>query len=258
LNVDFFIAGVQKGGTTALDAMLRHHPAIQMSDVKEAHVFDDETMDWSAPDYGRLHRHFAWSQVDVLRGEASPIYVYWPNSLERLKAYNPSAKLIVGLRHPAFRAFSHWKMERSRNAETLSFSEAIRAGRERVRTASGGVDRVFSYVERGLYGAQIERLQKFFPASQLHVFRTDALWLEPEATVRAIEVFLGIEPCLLPRREYIVPFASDPAPMMSAEDRNLLDDIFQESIETAAKATGLDLKDWLSPDYAEPMRPSES
>ncbi|MCA0448534.1 MAG: sulfotransferase, partial [Proteobacteria bacterium] len=40
-RVDFFIAGVQKGGTTALDHYLRDHPAIQMASVKEVHAFDD-------------------------------------------------------------------------------------------------------------------------------------------------------------------------------------------------------------------------
>src|SRR6185503_6418815 len=114
-RVDFFVAGVQKGGTTALDAMLRRHPAIQMArlngkDVKEVHFFDDESIDWSAPDYGKLHRHYDWSESRV-RGEATPIYLYWPNALKRLLAYNPNVKLIILLRHPIHRAFSQWQME---------------------------------------------------------------------------------------------------------------------------------------------------
>lgn len=46
--VDFFIAGVQKGGTTALDAMLRAHPALQMAARKEVHFFDKDGLDRTA------------------------------------------------------------------------------------------------------------------------------------------------------------------------------------------------------------------
>ena len=45
-----------------------------------------------------------------LRGEATPIYLYWPNSLERIATYNPAMKLIVLLREPVSRAWSHWKI----------------------------------------------------------------------------------------------------------------------------------------------------
>ncbi len=48
------------------------------------HFFDDETQDWSAPDYGAYHAHFG--ARDGLRGEATPIYAYWPNALERIRA----------------------------------------------------------------------------------------------------------------------------------------------------------------------------
>ena len=99
--VDFFIAGVQKGGTTALDYFLRQHPSVEMAGRKEVHFFDDEALDWSRPDYELLHRFFAWERDNVLRGEATPIYSYWPGSIERIHRYNPKAKIVVGLRHPS-------------------------------------------------------------------------------------------------------------------------------------------------------------
>ena len=63
MQVDFFIIGVQKGGTTAIDSYLRHHPSVQMASVKEIHFFDDEQIDWSNPDYTRLHAQFDWSNA---------------------------------------------------------------------------------------------------------------------------------------------------------------------------------------------------
>lgn len=149
-KVDFFIIGTQKGGTTALDAYLRQHPQLQMAHVKEVHHFDNETLQWAHPDHGGLHDQFDWTVPHVLRGEATPIYLYWPQSLTRLHTYNPQARLIVSLRQPTFRAHSHWRMETRRGLETLSFEGAVSpTGRKRVQDTINGVHRVFSYVERG-------------------------------------------------------------------------------------------------------------
>lgn len=103
-----------------------------MAGRKELHYFDDERIDWRSPDVTALHRSFDWSVRDVVRGEATPIYTYWPRAIERIARYNPRAKLIVCLRHPVLRAYSHWRMETTRGAETLPFSRAIREGRARV------------------------------------------------------------------------------------------------------------------------------
>jgi hypothetical protein len=181
MPVDFFIAGAQKAGTTALDIYLRQHPCIQMANVKEVHFFDDETIDWAKPDFSKLHGAFDWSaEWASLRGEATPIYMYWPNCLARLRQYNGAAKIIVLLRHPAFRAHSQWRMEARRGMDTFSFAEAITpVGRQRVLDMPNKVHRVFSYVERGFYSAQIERLFNLFPRERVLFFRTDQLWTAP-------------------------------------------------------------------------------
>jgi hypothetical protein len=96
-----------------------------MAKVKEVHFFDNEGLDWSKADYSPLHSNFLWDRVDQMRGEATPIYTYWPNALERLRNYNAEAKLIIGFRHPTYRAYSHWRMETGRNAESLDFIQCI-------------------------------------------------------------------------------------------------------------------------------------
>ena len=255
--VDFFIIGVQKSGTTALVDYLRGHSGLQLSQEKEVHHFDDEErIDWSAPIHDRLHAQFDWGVDHVLRGEATPIYVYWPPSLLRLRSYNPAAKLIVGLRHPSFRAFSHWRIETSRGNDDMPFQRAVsQEGRERVSRAPGGVHHVFSYVERGFYAAQIERLLKLFPRAQLHFFRTDRLWDEPGATLTAIERFLGVENLLGPRvqRRYIVPVAPMGTNTPPAHVRSRLDETFRNDIRRTSELTELDLSDWLHANYREPM-----
>ena len=254
MRVDFFIAGVQKSGTTALDALLRRHPGVQMAAVKEPHFFDNEALDWRAPDYVALHAQFDRAASAVVRGEATPIYTYWPNSIERLHAYNPDAKLVIGLRHPAHRAFSHWRMETTRGAETLSFAEAVRAGRERVAQAPDGVHRVFSYVERGFYAPQLARVFEHFPREQVFVFRTDALWRAPDDVLAPLQAFLGLAPMQLAKAgEYIVPLESAALGAMPETDRAYLTDLFAEDVRQTAHLTGLNLSDWLAAEYREPM-----
>ena len=103
--VNFIVVGVQKAGTTALFDYLGDSPAVALSKVKEVHFFDDETVDWSKPDYGPYHAQFESSAPAALHGEATPIYLYWPGSLERIAAYNPDIRLIVMLRDPVERAW---------------------------------------------------------------------------------------------------------------------------------------------------------
>ena len=257
-QVDFFIAGVQKGGTTALDQRLRGHPQIRMARRKEVHHFDDETVDWTAPDHGRLAEQYDWSLPGVIRGEATPIYIYWPQALHRLRDYAPAAKIILCLRHPTFRAFSQWRMETRRGWESLSFEQAIAPeGRRRVAQAPGGVHRVHSYVERGLYAGQVRTLLSLFPRRQVLFLRMEDLWAEPSACLASVERFLGVGPAvsLDPGRDYVeaVPGAAAPQPPLSERTRAMLDDLYRDDIRETAALTGLDLSDWTLPGYAEPV-----
>ena len=193
-RVSFLIIGAQKAGTSALFEYLREVPALQLPAVKEAHFFDDEGVDWTAPDYAPYHALF--EPDDRLCGEATPIYCYWPNAARRIHAYNPAMKLIMLLRDPIERAWSHWKMEYARGAEAEAFAWAIREGRARMNQAEpySGFHRVFSYVERGFYGAQIAHLLTLFPAARILPLQSSALERDPDAIVARICRFLAVPP----------------------------------------------------------------
>ena len=255
--VNFFIVGTQKGGTSALDNYLRLYAGVQMANVKEIHFFDYDELDWSNPDYRRLHQSFSWKPLDgSIRGEATPIYSYWPNALRRLRDYNPDAKLIMGLRHPSFRAFSHWRMEAKRGADTLTFSEAIRErGRQRVEEAPNAVHRVFSYVERGHYAPQIEEMLSLFPRNQILFCRTDALWNRPRMILDQVASFLSVLVRPEINREYSASVLTWNSLGMHPDDRRFLDELYADDIGRTAKLTGLDLADWTDPAYEEPMKP---
>lgn len=226
-RIDFIVAGVQKAGTTALYDYLSEDPAIGLSKVKEVHFFDDEGRDWAAPDYGPYHAQFDWDRP-AIRGEATPIYAYWPGALERIARYNPAIRLILMLRDPVERAWSHWRMEYARGVETRPFSWCVRQGRRRLFDSEPwGVHREFSYVERGFYGEQVERLFELFPRDQVLILSADELRRDPNGVLGRVNAFLRAPPPP-PRtpREVHVGAEMDYGGDLSAEDVAFLREIY--------------------------------
>ena len=121
-RIDFLIAGTQKGGTTALDAYLRNHPEICMASVKEAHFFDNERyFQPKQSNYHEYHSLFKPQRSHRILGEATPIYMYWKSAPARIRQYNSRMKIIIILRNPIERAYSHWYMEQGRNNDVSQF-----------------------------------------------------------------------------------------------------------------------------------------
>ncbi|MDB5446431.1 MAG: sulfotransferase [Phenylobacterium sp.] len=259
-RVSFLVAGVQKGGTTALFHYLDDLAGVQMAPAKEVHFFDVEAgVDWARPDYEPLHA--AFPAVDGRpRGEATPIYLYWPNCLERIARYDPAMKLILLFRDPVERAWSQWKMEYARGWETRPFAWCVREGRARVDSPEApGFHRVFSYVERGFYGAQLERLLAIFPRGQALLLRSEDLDRRPDETLGRICRFLGVAPpaaAVTPRRELVARDIDYGAPI-SAADRAYLREVFAEDLRRFAALSGLPVEGWLAgePASAPPAAP---
>jgi Sulfotransferase domain len=254
--LDFFVVGVQKGGTTALAYCLSRHPEIRLAVGKELHVFDDDSQDWSHPDYSRIAAAFdSNAATGKLLGEATPSYCFWPDSLRRLQHYNPAAKLILLLRHPVFRAHSHWRMEVARGTERLPFALAVADSTSTVRRAADPAlaQRLFSYLERGFYSPQIQQILSLFPREQILFLRTDAFWNDCAGTLARVAGFLGIEGFPSVQRRYIVPGRTEASAPLPAQDRRLLEARYADDIRHTESLTGLHLTDWLDPGYLEPM-----
>jgi hypothetical protein len=236
-RVTFVIAGVQKGGTTALFDYLGDYPDIALSDRKEVHFFDNEGIDWTAPDYGAYHAHFP-PQDGRPTGEATPIYMYWPNCLERMADYNPAMKLILTLRDPVERAWSGWRMETKNGVETRPFAWCIREGRQRLfETEPWGHHREFSYVERGFYGEQLERLYALFPKDQVLVLTSGLLRNDRGAALAQVRAFLGLPAAPTPaaRESHVGPDVGAPDPV----DIDHLRQVYAADAERLAALTGV-------------------
>jgi hypothetical protein len=239
--VDFIVVGAQKAGTTALFDYLGEESGVALPDVKETHFFDDESVDWAAPDYDLYHRRFP-APDGRLRGEATPIYIYWPRSLERIRAYNPAARLILMLRDPVDRAWSHWRMEYARGVEARPFAWCIREGRQRLFAAEPwGHHREFSYVERGFYGEQAARLLRLFPREQLLVLKACDLRADPDGVLTDVRAFLDLpaRSAGAERRAVHVGREMDYGSELTAEDAAFLRDVYATDMARLENLTGL-------------------
>ena len=175
---DFFIVGHQKCGTTALYLMLRSHPQIFMSAVKEPRFFatDQRSRRCASRDAGRLRgvhvrsrRYlslFAAAGDERRVGEASGQYLRSRTAASGIAALQPAARIIAILREPAsfLRSF-HLQMVSSRVETETDFQTAI--ARERDRRAGRRIPRSCHNREALLYSDHVryvEQLRRFYAA----------------------------------------------------------------------------------------------
>jgi hypothetical protein len=242
-KVAFVVAGTQKGGTSALSAYMNEHLGIGMARMKEVHFFDDDAhFAGGAPNYNVYHANYEGVAAHQLLGDATPGYMYWLTAPARLAHYNPALKIIMILRNPVQRAFSHWNMTTRQGRETLSFDDALRAEPERARQAAPGQTRPWSYVDRGRYCVQLRRVWQHFPREQTLVLRSDTFRTDPAPQLALVESFLGIGP--FPRTTPAEVFAAPYKEKMSDAARAFLHQAFADEIAELETLLGWDLGAW--------------
>lgn len=222
---DFLIIGGQKCGTTALYHYLSQHPQILPAKRKEIHYFDyranrgDLWYRRCFPTQRQIQREHKRLSLPVITGEASPSYLIYPNAAPRAVAFVPDAKLLVLLRNPVDRAWSHYQMNRSKGEvydreqkrqmprEPLSFEEALEQEDGRLEKALARMEkgdehsawwRMHSYRMRGLYASQIKRWLEFFPRAQFHFVDSAELHRDTNTSFNRVLEFLQVQPLKLP------------------------------------------------------------
>jgi len=202
---NFIIIGAQRCGTTSLFESLMESPYILKPVRKEIHFFDinyKKGYKWYLNQFPHIR------DENYLTGEATPYYFYHPAVPLRVydfcKIMNKEIKFILLLRNPIDRAISHYKFNRIRGIETLSFEDAIKAEPQRI----GGEDsklinnhhyysfnhQKFSYLSRGIYVEQLKRWLNFFPLEKFLVISSEDFFKEPQTIINLICKFLNCEP----------------------------------------------------------------
>jgi Sulfotransferase family len=184
---DFLIVGAPRAGTTSLHDWLARHPDIFMPQEKEPSFF----YAWGDPPYyldlerKRTADHITYRLEDYLRlfspapegrvlGEASTWYL---SGSERTvpnlkKVYGDQAravKVIMVLRDPADRAWSHYWLKRGWGMEGLGFDEATRPEVIRARLDARLVAS-FDYLGMGMYSRGVEAFLRDFDRVKIFLF----------------------------------------------------------------------------------------
>lgn len=203
---DFVIVGAARCGTTSLYAYLREHPEVFMSPEKETDYFslgdlppEDVPRNASAyrartlADYERL---FAGAGTARAVGEASPTYLFYPRSAERMQRLLPDAKVVCILRDPVERAYSHFALARKMGFELEEDFEAAVALEDQ-RWAEDRSMR-FTYTRASLYHDGLRAFLERYPRERTLVLPFDDLAADPASTMRRVHAFLGVDPSFAP------------------------------------------------------------
>lgn len=244
---DYIILGAQKAGTTTIYDNLVKHPKVLPASIKEVHFFDrnwQRGTNWYRAHFPLRHR----LGQGAITGEGSPYYLFHPLVPERIKAVCPKAKLIVILRNPVDRAYSHYQHEARKGREIHNFEEALNKEPERLE---GEWDRLvkesgyhsnslqhYSYLARGFYADQLERWFPVFPREQFLILLSQELNKEFDRTLSQVHEFLGVPhvPVEQPRRSNVGSYDK-----MSPETRERLVELYREPNARLAEMLGRDL-----------------
>ena len=199
----FLLIGAQKCGTGFLFRLLSRHPNIEPAINKEVHFFShyfNRSVDWYRSQFPSLPYE---GGCKTLTWEASPYYLYHPRAARRAAEVVPRAKLLVLLRNPVDRAYSHYRHQvRMGHEPRSSFEEALEAEEERLRGkrermlrdkhySSVNVPR-FSYISRGIYVDQLREWHEHFGKDRLLVIQSENLFAHTHENLAKILRFLDL------------------------------------------------------------------
>lgn len=205
---DFIIVGAQKCGTGTFYNNLVEHPSVIPAFVKEVHFFNNNFQKgahW-------YKAHFPLSPYKYyithmckrafLTGEATPGYIFHPHAPRRISEIIPKVKIIVLVRNPVDRAYSHYHHEVRKRRETLSFEDAIRMEEERLRGEFGKIMEDenytsfnyfhYSYLLKGIYVDQLKRLSNFFNKEQILILKSEDFFHDHQAVFDRVLKFLNL------------------------------------------------------------------
>lgn len=214
---DFLLIGAAKSGTTSLYHYLRQHPQIFLPRQKEPLFFSfqerppqcrdtdlrgnrGKNIVWRFEEYVKL---FQKAKEDQTVGEASTSYLYTSDTtIEHIKSVYGEKyrdiKIMVILRNPVERAYSHYLFLTKLGWETLPFEQAIceRVMKERFSKFKG-----YEYVDHGMYYRRIQSYLDEFPNVKINLF--DDL-KDPKKLVRDMFEFLGVNPHVHVDTDFVV------------------------------------------------------
>lgn len=205
---DFLIVGAPRAGSTTLYAHLSRHPQVHMPDEKEPSFFAC----WGKEPFYRLLKTkervtyvssalkdyqdlFLSANKDQIIGEASTWYLYlYKDTISNIKEIygekSDDLKIIILLRNPVDRAWSHYNRKKINGEETLAFSEAILPETIQNRKEQGLVPS-YDYLGMGMYHDQVEAYLMNFHQTKIFIY--EDFFENPSAGMASLTDFLEID-----------------------------------------------------------------
>jgi hypothetical protein len=201
---NFFVIGAAKSGTTSLFHCLSFHPQIFLPKLKEPNYFGDHyhynnskyfgpkpnALSYSINDKSKYFNLFDNTNKHKAVGDVSPFYLYSKTSAVNIYNHNPNAKIIIILRNPVDRAFSHYlHLRRAQREPFNSFYKAVKAETHRIKD---GWFWDYHYLSMGIYRPQLARYFNIFPAENIRLFSFSYLTKNLPSFLKDIFRFLDV------------------------------------------------------------------
>lgn len=226
---NLFIVGAAKAGTTSLYHYLSQHPEVYMCPIKEPNYFSKDIdpdkirpeilersrllkidsfikSDMKKPihrafirDEEKYFSLFRFANNEKVIGEASASYLYSNVAAKNIYQFNPDAKIIIILRNPIRRMYSHYLMDRRMAITQLSFEDAILKDKKNPNKTWGSKS---LYFELGEYYEQVKRYYDVFPSSNIFLMFSNELQKDAATVVKNIYHFLNIDTTFIPDINY--------------------------------------------------------
>ena len=223
---NLFVVGAAKSGTTAIYNFLDQHPDIYMSPLKEPHFFCDDIRRENfstffkkrtvSPAYlkhylsqkklSKMQIAFVDNEKDYFQlfrehsdekylGEVSNGYLFSTVAAQNIYNFNPNAKIIMILRDPCERAFSHCRQEYignfSEKVKTRNFVKHI-IDDYNIKNDNWGGDS-HTFVQLGLYYNQVKRYFDIFPKKNIQIMFYNDLKNNPQKFKNDLFSFLNVD-----------------------------------------------------------------
>lgn len=187
-KVNLFIVGAAKSGTTSLVDFLDTVAGVFVPKMKEPFYFVDGDIGISdKSEYELLYSKVSGQSILV---DASTGYLFCPSAADKIKKYNPRAKILIILRNPIDMAYSLWMYMRNNGVENRPFDDAFLSEEVPKGYSGQGWSGNYLYRKRASYFDQVKRYLDRFDDVKIVIF--EDMILNQEIVLSDICQFLGL------------------------------------------------------------------
>jgi LPS sulfotransferase NodH len=240
----FIIGGAPRSGTTMLAEVLDRHSAVVIARplIPEPKVF--MTPDAERRGYGPF---FDAADTGRVRGEKTSYYLESDDARKAIAAALPDVRMVFIVREPIERALSNWRWSRQNGIETLSFEAAVeQPDRPSPLPADRAYARPFDYLSRGEYARMARAWHDALGPEQVGFYVFERLIADPDATLRGIQEFVGVDPEPLGPLPTVLGNETSPQDgnVVDPEVRERLRERYRPEVDEFAALTGADVSLW--------------